>query len=87
VLSERADAAPAIKPIASLLGLGFVPIRWERYDLLISKDRFFEQGVQLFLGLLHEHSFRNLAQELEGYDLSLCGKMVFPQQSKLSGEG
>lgn len=86
VLSERADAAPAIKPIASLLGLGFVPIRWERYDLLISKDRFFEQGVQLFLGLLHEHSFRDLAQELEGYDLSLCGKMVFPQQSKLNRE-
>ena len=86
VLSGRADAAPAIRPVASLLGLGFIPIRWERYDLLISKDRFFEQGVQLFLGLLHEHSFRNLAQELEGYDLSLCGKMVFPQQSKLNRE-
>ena len=86
VLSGRADVAPAIKPIASLLGLGFVPIRWERYDLLISKDRFFEQGVQLFLGLLHEHSFRNLAKALEGYDLSLCGKMVFPQQSKLNRE-
>ncbi len=86
VLSGRADAAPAIRPIAYLLGLGFIPIRWERYDLLISKDRFFEQGVQLFLGLLHEHSFRNLARELEGYDLSLCGKMVFPQQSKLNRE-
>ena len=86
VLSGRADAAPAIRPVATLLGLGFVTIRWERYDLLISKDRFFEQGVQLFLGLLHEHPFRDLVQELEGYDLSLCGKMVFPQQSKLNRE-
>jgi putative molybdopterin biosynthesis protein len=86
VLSGRADAAPAIRPIASLLGLGFIPIRWERYDLLISKDRFFEQGVQLFLGLLHENPFRSLARELEGYDLSLCGKMVFPQQTTLNEE-
>ncbi len=82
VLAGRADAAPAIKAVASLLGLNFISLRWERYDFLISKDRFFEQGVQLFLGLLHESRFRELAQGLEGYDLSLCGKMVFPQQSK-----
>ncbi len=81
VLSGRADTAPAIRPVAHLLGLGFVPLRWERYDLLISKDRFFEQGIQLFVGLLHEPPFRDLAQELEGYDLTLSGKMIFPQQS------
>jgi len=80
VLSKRADAALAIRPVAKLLGLEFVPLRWERYDLLISKERFFEHGIQLFLGLLHEPSFRSLANELEGYDLSLCGKVVFSQQ-------
>ncbi|MDY7036162.1 MAG: helix-turn-helix transcriptional regulator [Thermodesulfobacteriota bacterium] len=80
VLSKRADAAIAIRPVAKLLGLEFVPLRWERYDLLISKDRFFEHGVQLFLGLLHEMSFRSLIDELEGYDLSLCGRVVFSQQ-------
>jgi excisionase family DNA binding protein len=82
VLSGRADAAPAIKPVAGLLGLDFVPLRWERYDLLVSKEHFFEQGVQLFLGLLHEPEFRNIAQKLDGYDLSLCSKMVFPKESK-----
>jgi putative molybdopterin biosynthesis protein len=86
VLAKRADAALGIRVVASLLGLDFVPLRWERYDLLISKDRFFEQGVQLFVGLLHEASFRELAKELAGYDLSLCGKMVFPQQSKENAE-
>lgn len=83
VLSGRADAGLAIRPVESLLGLEFVPLRWERYDFLISRDRFFEQGVQLFLGVLHEPPFQELAKELNGYDLSLCGKMVFPQ-SKLS---
>ncbi len=82
VLSERADAAPAIKPVAGLLGLDFIPLRWERYDLLVSKEHFFEQGVQLFLGLLHEPEFRDMAQKLDGYDLSLCSKMVFPKESK-----
>ena len=86
VLSGRSDAALAIRPVATLLGLDFISLRWERYDFLISKDRFFEQGVQLFLGLLHEPSFRELAQGLEGYDLGLCGKMVFPQQSKRNNE-
>ncbi len=82
VLSGRADAAPAIRTVTSLLPLDFIALRWERYDFLVSKERFFEQGVQLFLGLLHEAAFRDLAQKLDGYDLSLCGKMVFPQQSK-----
>ncbi|MBU4426756.1 MAG: helix-turn-helix transcriptional regulator [Proteobacteria bacterium] len=80
VFSVRVDAALAIRPVANLLGLDFIPLRWERYDLLISKEHFFEQGVQLFLGLLHEPQFREMAEKLDGYDLSLCGKMVFPQQ-------
>ena len=82
VFSGRADAAPAIKPVAGLLGLDFVPLRLERYDFLVSKEHFFERGVQLFLSLLHEAQFRETARNLEGYDLSLCGKMVFPKQSK-----
>ncbi|MBW1993756.1 MAG: helix-turn-helix transcriptional regulator [Deltaproteobacteria bacterium] len=84
VLTGRADVAPAIKSAASLLGLDFIPLRWERYDLLIAKDRFFEQGVQNFLGLLYDPRFHELAEDLGGYDLSLSGKMVFPQQSNVS---
>lgn len=80
VLSGRADAAPGIRAVAGLLNLDFIPLRWERFDLIVHKDRFFEQGVQLFLGLLHEQAFQDLADELPGYDLNLCGKMVFPHE-------
>lgn len=80
VLSGRADAGPGIKVVAGMLGLGFISWRWERFDFLISRERFFDHGVQLLLGLLHEHDFRDPAREMEGYDLSLCGKMVFPQE-------
>ena len=78
VLAGRADAGPGIRPVAALLGLDFLPIRWERYDLLIAKERFFEKGVQFFLGLLHDPAFLDSAQQLAGYDVSLSGRMVFP---------
>ena len=74
----RADAGPGIRPVASLLGLDFLPIRWERFDLLISKDRFFEQGVQYFQALLHENSFVDMARNLDGYDVGGRGVMQFP---------
>lgn len=77
VLSGEADAGPGIQPVAALLGLDFIPWRWERYDLLILKDRFFEPAVQQFLGLLHEKQFENMARHWEGYDLSPSGRMIF----------
>lgn len=81
VLSSRADAGPGIRAVAGLLGLEFISWGWERFDLLMLKDRFFEQGIQYFLGLLHEKDFERLAQDLLGYDLSLRGKMIFPQET------
>jgi putative molybdopterin biosynthesis protein len=81
VLSGRADAGPSISAVAGLLDLNYIPLRSERFDLLIYKSRFFHPGVQLFLGLLHDDSFRTMAQEVSGYDLSLCGKMIFPQDT------
>lgn len=78
VLSGRADAAPAIRAVAGMLGLDFLPLRWERFDLLINRDRFFEKGIQSFISLLHEPEFRALAESFSGYDVSLCGKMMYP---------
>jgi putative molybdopterin biosynthesis protein len=78
VLSGRADTGPAIHSVARLLGLDFVPLKWERYDLLIPKEGFFAKGVQLFLELLKEDAFRGLIKDLAGYDLSMSGKMIYP---------
>lgn len=78
ILGGRVDAGPSIRPVASILDLDFIPLRWERYDLLVAKDRFFDQGVQLFVGLLHETDFTQLALKYTGYDIKLSGKMVYP---------
>jgi putative molybdopterin biosynthesis protein len=78
ILAGEADAAPGIRIVAHLLGLDFLPLRWERFDLLIPKERFFDKPIQLFLGLLHEDSFCNLYPQGCGYDLESTGKVIFP---------
>lgn len=78
ILAGRADAGLGIHAVAGLLNLDFIPLRWENYDLLIFKERFFEAGVQQFLGLLHEKEFYTLVESLKGYDIALSGRMIYP---------
>lgn len=81
VLSRRADIGPGIRPVAGLLGLDFIPLRWERYDLMITRDRFFDKSIQHFLGIFQDAEFKNIADSLEGYDISAAGRMVYPQDA------
>lgn len=78
IVAGRADAGPAIRAVAGMLDLGFVPLRWERYDLLVAKERFFEPAVQRLVGLLTDPEFREVAATLLGYDVSQSGKMIYP---------
>lgn len=82
VLTGQVDVAPGIRAIAGMLDLDFLPLRWERFDLLINKERFFDRGIQDFISLLHEESFRQLAESFIGYDVSFSGKMLFPDNLK-----
>jgi molybdate-binding protein len=84
ILAGRADVAPCIRAVAGVLDLDFIPLSWERFDLLIRKEVFFEQGVQQFLGFLHEPDFHKLATQLAGYDLNISSKMVFPQETQIN---
>jgi len=81
VLTGKTDLGPGIRPVASLLDLDFIPLRWERYDLLVTKDRFFDKGIQFFLGLLQDDKFKQIANKFDGYDVSDSGKMVFPREA------
>jgi len=82
ILAGRADAGPGIRAVAGMLNLDFVSLRWERYDLMISKERFFDMRVQRFLGLLHEEHFHKMGEALQGYDVSLSGRMLFPERTQ-----
>jgi len=78
ILSGRADAAPGIRAVASLLDLDFLPLRWERFDLLVPKEKFFDRTVQAFLGLLTRETLDSLFEGNAGYDLKTTGKIVYP---------
>ena len=81
ILAGRADAGPAIRAVAKMLDIDFIPLRWERFDLMIAKERFFDEGIQRFLGIFHETAFQQMAtRDFAGYDFSSGGQMVFPQE-------
>jgi putative molybdopterin biosynthesis protein len=76
ILAGHADIGPAIRPVAGLLGLDFLPLHWERFDLIIPTAGFFHPGVQQFLDLLNQPAFHQLAEDLSGYDLRCSGRMM-----------
>ena len=79
VLSGRADAAIGIKAVASMLGLDFIPLRWERYDFLIPKPFFFEKNIQRLLGILQDKEFKRIVQRFKGYNIESSGRILFPR--------
>ncbi|MFW6243505.1 MAG: substrate-binding domain-containing protein [Desulfovibrionales bacterium] len=79
ILAGRAGAGPGIRVVAGLLGLDFLPVHWERFDIIVPKDIYFRKEVQDFLSILHSRRFAELAGSLEGYDAGMSGKIVYPE--------
>ena len=77
ILAGRADVGPGIETVAASLDLGFMPLRWERFDLLVSKEVFFEKSIQAFFGMLQSETFKEMGRSIKGYDLTMAGKIVF----------
>ena len=76
VAAGLADAAVGVRAAALALGLGFLPLAQERYDLAIP-DRLFEQApVQALLETLTSPLFRLEVEALGGYDVTLMGTLV-----------
>jgi putative molybdopterin biosynthesis protein len=76
VASGVADCGLGIRAAARALELGFVPIEWERYDLVIPKECFDSALLEPLLALLHDADFRAAVGELPGYDPSPMGEIV-----------
>lgn len=76
VLSGRCDVGLATRTTAQLLGLDFVPVIRERFDMLVPKDRFFTKPIQNVLGIVGSREFRARIGELGGYDVAESGRIV-----------
>ncbi|MEJ5301403.1 MAG: molybdopterin biosynthesis protein [Thermodesulforhabdaceae bacterium] len=76
ILSGRADAGMGIYAAAKALGLEFIPIAQERYDLVIREDAFGEEKISLLMDVIRSERFRNLVQSFGGYDPSNSGSVI-----------
>ncbi|MFQ5656078.1 MAG: substrate-binding domain-containing protein [Candidatus Methylomirabilales bacterium] len=82
ILRAEADAGIVTRAAARLLGLDFTPLTRERFDILISKERFFSRGVQVLLEIVGSREFRTRVEGLGGYDTSESGRILAPDLRK-----
>ena len=76
VLRNEVDAGIATKAVAHMLGLDFVPLTRERFDILIPKERFFSHAAQTLLGIVGSQEFRARITPMAGYDVSESGRII-----------
>jgi putative molybdopterin biosynthesis protein len=76
VLRDEADVGVAARSVAHALGLGFVALVKERFDMVIPKDVFFRPAVQAIVEAVRSESFRNGLARLGGYDGRQSGHVL-----------
>jgi putative molybdopterin biosynthesis protein len=75
VRSGRADCGIASRSVAHAAGLGFVPLIWERFDLVLHQRDYFLPGPQALFEQIRKPAFRAQAGELQGYDVAEAGRV------------
>jgi putative molybdopterin biosynthesis protein len=76
VLSGAADTGLGIYAAAKALNLDFVPIVTEEYDLVIPEAFLEDEKIQLMLEIIRSEPFKELVNQLGGYDTSKTGSVI-----------
>ncbi|MCL4502002.1 MAG: molybdopterin biosynthesis protein [Deltaproteobacteria bacterium] len=79
VFSGAADVGLGIMAAAKALGLDFIPLLPERYDLVVPESTFADPRFQVLLEVIRSAEFQEAATALGGYDLKDCGKILWEQ--------
>lgn len=79
IAAGLADAGPGILAAASALGLGFIPLAEERYDLIFADETRESAPVAALLDTLTSRAFRDEIDALPGYDISRTGSVVLDE--------
>lgn len=77
ILSKEADVGIATIAVSKLLGLPFIPITQENFDMILDQSTYFEKGVQAFIEILNSLEFRNRVAGLGSYDFKNSGKVLY----------
>ena len=76
VSSRAATTGLGVRAAARALELDFIPVGWERYDLVIPQEFYKSELLKSVLDLLHDAAFRAAVDALEGYDTMEMGNRV-----------
>lgn len=76
VSEGRVDVGIGVMAAARSLGLDFVPLVWERYDLLTTDDAFYRRPVQVFFEMIKSDWWRQLVGSVPGYDAKATGLLT-----------
>ena len=77
ILAKEADVGLATGSVSKLLGLSFIPLTQESFDMLMDQSTFFERGVQAFIEILNSREFRSRVENLGSYDFKNSGKILY----------
>ena len=72
----RADVGLGIQSAAKAVGLDFVPLLSEQYDLVIPEFFYESQLLKPLLNLIRSKEFKKEIEALGGYTTSLTGKVI-----------
>jgi len=77
VKAGAADAGLGIRAAARALGMDFISIVEERYDLCIPEEYWDSPYIQRLLEVMNMPEFQAEVRRLGGYDLRDCGKVMW----------
>jgi len=80
ILSKEADVGIATIAVSKLLGLPFVRITQENFDMILDQSTFFEKGIQAFIEILNSQEFRSRVERLGSYDFTNSGKVLYSRK-------
>lgn len=77
VANDQADVGIGVKSAAHRMGLDFIPLFNERYDLVTLHEVTKTEGWKSIRSILNSASFQIAVQRQVGYDTSLTGKVMY----------
>lgn len=77
VARREADVGVGIEKAASLVGVEFIPVIRERYDLVLLKNKDNERIIAAVLDILGSQPFQKELEAVGGYDLSQIGQIMY----------
>lgn len=77
VLSGKADAGLATVAVSRLMGLHFIALTQENFEMVVGQSTYFNKGIQALMNVLKSPGFRERFERLGGYNFEDSGKIMY----------